>query len=142
MASYVDFTYYTGTYLGDEIVSADFPRLALRASAVIDRITFNRVAAVVEAGTDLENIDLIKMATCAVAEQIQTNDTLAANNSGNVGIKSESVGAHSVTYIENSNLTLSDDERLEKAAALYLAQSGLMYRGFYTGEYGRVIDAD
>ena len=142
MSGYADFTYYTGTYLGNEIVSADFPRLALRASAVIDRVTFNRAAEVITLGTDLDLIDLIKMATCAVAEQQQANEILAINNSGNVGIKSESVGAHSVTYIENSNLLLSDDERLKNAAAVYLGQTGLMYRGFYTGEYGRTIDAE
>jgi hypothetical protein len=142
MASDVEDTCYTGTYLGNLISSADFPRLALRASAVIDRVTFNRAAAIVTAGTELATIDLIQMATCEVAEQQLTNETLAANNNGNVGIKSESVGSHSVTYIENADATLSDNDKLKRSAALYLGQTGLMFPGFYTGEYGMTIDAE
>ena len=68
MAAYADYTYYPGTFLGTAIASTVFPRLALRASLMIDRLTFTRAAPVITANTDTATIDLIKMATCAVAE--------------------------------------------------------------------------
>ena len=66
--AYADFTYYENTYLGTTIAEADFPRLALRASAVIDQITFGRAA------TDTTNVNAIKNAMCAVAEEIQNQE--------------------------------------------------------------------
>jgi hypothetical protein len=44
MANYADYTFYTDDYLGTAIAEADFPALALRATAVIDAITFGRAA--------------------------------------------------------------------------------------------------
>jgi hypothetical protein len=118
MTAYATYSYYSGTYLGTAITSADFPRLALRASAVIDQLTFNRAA------TDTDNTTAIEMATCALAEELQTIDA-----EGAVGIQSESVGSHSVTYAQGSTMTLTADQRLAKVARLYLANTGLMYRG-------------
>ena len=59
--SYANYAYYTGTYGGSAIASADFTRLANIASAWIDRLTFGRAAA------DTDNADAIKMAMCSVA---------------------------------------------------------------------------
>jgi hypothetical protein len=136
MAAYATYTYYTTTYLGAAIASGDFNRLALRASAVIDQVTFDRAAAIVTAGTDAATIDLIRMATCAVAEEIQAIE--ADGSTG--GIVSESVGSHSVTYTESSVKQQSSTKRLSNAAGLYLANTGLMYRGFASGEYGGSFD--
>lgn len=117
--AYADYTFYTGTYLGTAIASqADFDRLAMRASAFIDRITFGRAAPVVYAGTDLDTIGQIKLATCAVAEEHQKID--------NGIVTSERVGQHSVNYAVP---TMSDEARMAKAARLYLAMTDLMYRG-------------
>ena len=129
MASYVDFTYYSATYLGTAIVSADFARLALRASATIDNLTFERAAA----ETDVARIDKIKMATCAVAEELQRQDQAG----GADGIQSESVGVNSVTYSANSSKQLTNETRQSKAAKLYLSSTGLMFRGFANGEYSK-----
>ena len=54
--AYADFTYYTNTYFGTAIAASDFPRMALRASAVIDRITFQRAA------VEVTYADKVKMA--------------------------------------------------------------------------------
>lgn len=128
MATYVDYTYYTDTYLGTAIASADFAAWALRASATIDRLTFNRAAAIITADTDATKVTAIKMATCAVAETLQSQ---AGTPDGTIA--SESVGRHSVTYVEGS--TKSKERAQSDAANLYLASTGLMYRGFYAGEY-------
>src|SRR4030067_401524 len=108
--SYADYTFYTGTYLGTAIASADFAALALRASAVIDRITFQRAAAIVTAATDTTTIDLIKKAMCAVAEEIQT---IAAEGTSGSVISAETVGSHSVTYAVSSAQYLTDNQRYE-----------------------------
>jgi hypothetical protein len=134
MAAYVDYDYYTDTYLGSAIAEAAFDALALRASATIDRLTFDRAAEVIDADDDADTIDLIQMATCAVAEELQTQ----ASETGIV--QSETVGRHSVTYVQGSVQSLK--KRQSEAAALYLAGTGLLYRGFASGEYGTSIDED
>jgi len=128
MTAYVDFTYYTTTYLGTAIAESAFPQLALRASAVIDQITFGRAAIDFAANT---NVTAIKNATCAVAEEIQI---VAAD--GNIdGIVSESVGSHSVTYAETATKQLTARDKYSNAAQLYLGDTGLMFRGFADDEY-------
>jgi len=120
MAVYADYTYYTGTFLGTAIALADFERLALRASAQIDRLTFDQTAAIIAADTDTVKITAIKMAACAVAEAIQTSDA-------GPEIASERVGQHSVTY--NLGKATSGQVKITDAARLWLAATGLMYRG-------------
>ena len=131
--AYADFTYYTNTYLGNAIAESDFPRLALKASAVIDRITFGRAAVDVAANT---NVTAIKNAMCAVAEEIQTQE----QSNGADGIVSESQGQYSVSYGANSNRTKSNEAKLENAARLYLDGTFLMFAGFASGEYGGTLD--
>lgn len=130
--AYVTYTYYTTTYLGSSIASDDFGRLALRASAIIDQLTFNRTGPVVVTGTDTITIDAIKMAACAVAEEYQQIE----QSGGTDGIASESIGSNSVSYTKSATAQLSQKERYARAASLYLNGTGLMFKGFDTGEYG------
>lgn len=124
--SYADYTYYSTSYLGTLIAESAFPQLALRASAVIDQITFNRAA------TDTENTTAIKNAMCAVAEELQRQDRSA----GVDGVASESQGQYSVTYLANSNRSRSNIQKLQDAANVWLANTYLMFAGFNSGEYG------
>ena len=130
MAAYVDFTDYNATYLGTAIDSSDFPRLALHASRIIDNLTFNRAAAYITDDTDEDTIDLIQMATCAVAEELYAEEL----NGGQDAIASEQVGQYMVTYSGNARAMMSNEQRQEAAARLYLGQSGLMFRGFLSEE--------
>lgn len=119
MAAYANYTYYTGTYLGTAIAQADFPRLALYASAFLDALSDDGLAAIVTAGTDTATIDKIKLATCAVAEVYQAQEAGGE-------ITSERVGSHSVTY----NVAAGKPQaKLLDAAKLYLGRSGLLYQG-------------
>lgn len=131
MAAYADYTFYSTTYLGTAIASSAFSRLALRASEAIDQITFNRAAAIVVADEDDELIELIQKATCAVAEEIQSQEASSFLD----GVASERVGNHQVSYAEYSRAMLSNQKKLTSAAAVYLGNSGLMFRGFEAGEY-------
>ena len=132
MTAYADWTYYSGTFLGTAITQAAFPALALRASAVIDEITFGRAA------TDTDNTTAIQNATCAVAEELQKQDAL----DGVDGIVSESQGRYSVAYGKNSQKTMSSQYKLEKAAKTWLANTYLMFAGFNADEYGSIVDDD
>lgn len=106
MPVYVDYSFYTVTYLGNAISDSEFPRLALRASEYLDRIT-GGVAADYAAG------ELLKKAACAVAEVWQENE-----QGGEV--VSQSVGSWSKNFAQSS--VKSKDQRLLDAARMYLAQ--------------------
>ena len=125
--AYATYTYYTTAYLGTAIVSADFNALALCASAVLDQLTFGRAAL----ETVVATVDSLKMACCAVAEELQNQE-----ESSGGGIQSESIGANSVSYVKGAAATLTDKEKQSRAASVYLGSTGLMYKGFLSGEYG------
>jgi hypothetical protein len=138
MATYADYTFYTGTYLGTAIASSEFSRLALRASAYIDRVTFDRAAAIITANTPAASVTAIQNATCAIAEELQKSEAAG----GVDGITSERVGNYSVTMRENSTSAMSLDQKISEAAKLYLRNTGLMFQGFASGEYGGSVDED
>ena len=124
MATYADFTYYDGTYLGVAIAETDFPRLALRASEIIDRLTYQRAA------DDTDNDIAIKNATCAVADVFKDIE----DNGGSGGVASERIGDWSVAYGANSEQTKSPMSRYTTAASTYLGSTGLMFAGFLEDE--------
>jgi len=124
MAVYADYSYYGNTYLGTAIASSDFPRLALRASEQIDRLTYQRAA------SDTTNTEAIKMATCAVADVYQAVE----EGGGSGGIKSERIGDNSVSYGDNSEASKTPLEQYENAASIYLGSTGLMFAGLLDGE--------
>ena len=127
--SYVDYEYYVDDFGGDAMAAADFNKLALQASMVIDQITFERAYAVIDADTDTELIEKIKNATCAIAEEIQEQKTNGIKN-----VASETVGSHSVSYVVNKDTRITSDQKIQKVAKLYLGSSGLMFGGFYEDE--------
>ena len=145
--AYADYPYYKNTYLGTAIQEADFPRLALRASSFLDYYTQGR------AGQN-QDVNAVKMACCAVAEQYQSIDlarqaTLhALQNSVNAGeageLQSQSVGSWSKTYRsggDSAQQALSSAQAarasLGAIAQQYLGATGLLYRGRGCG-YGYV----
>lgn len=130
MTAYADYTFYTGTYGGSAIASGDFTRLANKASAQIDRVTFGRAA------TDTDNTTAIKNAMCEVAEEIQRQE----QNDNADGITSESQGQYSVSYAAGSVKTKTNTEKIEAAARIWLENTFLMFPGFNDGEYGDETD--
>ena len=143
--AYADYEYYTITYLGTAISEADFPRFALRASSFLDYYTQGQAAKNAE-------LDALKMACCAVAEQYQSIDAaqalaqkaLSASLSSGGELQSQSVVSWSKTYRsagDSAQQALASAETaqaaLAAAAAQYLAGTGLLYRGRGCG-YGHV----
>jgi len=130
MAAYADLTFYKTTFLGTAIADADFPALALRASAVIDQITFDRAAAIITADDDADTIERIQLATCAIAEEVQAQEA----SGGADAIVSETIGRSSVTYDVGSTRRQTAQKRLSNVARVYLGGTGLLYRGFLASE--------
>lgn len=137
--AYADYAYYTTAYLGTTISEADFPRLSLRASSYLDYYTQGR------AGENPE-LDALKMACCAVAEQMQLADiaqetaakslSASLSSAGAGELQSQSVGSWSKTYRSGGEsaqqaLTAAQTAKaaLASAANQYLAGTGLLYRG-------------
>lgn len=135
---YADYTYYVCVYMGNAIKSNDFSRFAVRASAFIDYYTRGKAA-------DNADLDEIKMACCALAEQYQMIDTAQAlvqksltdgMKSTGGEIESEKVGSYSVTRKSGGESALSAagmannaQAALAAVARQYLANTGLLYRG-------------
>ena len=137
--AYADSEYPKTPSLGSAIKEDDFPRLSLRASTFLDYYTQGRAA-------KNADLDALKMACCAVAEQYQYIDTaqalaqksLAASlESGETGeLQSQTVGSWSKTYRsggDSAQQALSSVQTAQAAlgaiAQQYLAGTGLLYRG-------------
>ncbi len=135
--AYANYEYYTSTYLGTAIKEDDFPRLSMRASSFLDYYTQGRAA---------QNVDLdaLKMACCAVAEQYQYVDTaqslaqksLTASLEADGELQSQTVGSWSKTYRSGGETaqqaaTAAQTAQVSLAATArqYLAGTGLLYRG-------------
>ena len=129
MAVYADYTYYNATYLGIAIAEDDFARIELRASEIIDRITFQRAA------DDTDNEAAIKNATCAVADVFYAIE----QSGGEDAIQSERTGNHSVTRGDKSSKNMPASQQYEAAAKMYLDETPLMYQGFADEEYGSSV---
>lgn len=92
--TYADYAFYTEEYFGNAISEEDFPRLSSRASDYIYANTQGIAETVI--GKDLE---MVKKATCAIAEVILDEEILEASAfSGGQSVSSESVGSWSKSY--------------------------------------------
>lgn len=135
--AYADYEYYTTTYLGTAIKEDDFPRLSLRASSFLDYYTQGRAA-------QNSDLDALKMACCAIADQYQYIDTaqalaqksLSTSLESGGELQSQTVGSWSKTYRsggDSAQQALSSVQTAQAAlgaiAQQYLAGTGLLYRG-------------
>lgn len=133
MINYIDYDFYVNKYMGD-MPEENFEKLALRASAEVQKNIFNR---------DIEKYkDEVQIATCAVAdilfkiEQLESRkNKLASSNVNDKVVSSESVGDLSRTFANTTNLTDLEKEisnqknKILEEISLYLLHTGLLYRG-------------
>ena len=106
---YADYSYYTDEYRGTAVGEAEFEFYARRACAYIDSYVLNMPAQVPCA---------VKDACCAICD-ILFNEDIAG------GISSENNDGYSVTYAKGSDV----NEKISGAVAVYLGNTGLLYRG-------------
>lgn len=112
---YADYEYYKKDYHGNVVKNEDdFIRLAPRASAWLDRLTFGR-------SKDHSDEEPVKMSCCAVCEVM-----LQQEPTGGREITAEANDGVSVSYASGGK---SADRKLYDAAALYLMSTGMMYQG-------------
>lgn len=128
---YADFTYYSGTYFGTAIPQDKFPYYAKQASMLINALTFGRTAAV--AASLLP--DALKDATCRAAElyaEYEARKSNAAAATRNGLVKSENNDGYSLSYADYDAVAdkASTEEAIGAELAIYLAHTGLMFRGF------------
>lgn len=122
MVSYTTLTYYKDTYLmgrSAKITDALFPYYALKATKILKQYTFNNVDETVAF------TDSLQMCCCEVAEYIHGTDS----TSNVVGVSSESVGDYSVSYEDTSTTDSANKKAVGDIVALWLADTGLLYRG-------------
>lgn len=128
---YADFTYYSGTYFGTAIPQDKFPYYARQASMLINALTFGRTEAV--AASLLP--DAVKDATCKAAElyaEYEARKSNAAAATRNGLVKSENNDGYSVSYADYDASAEKEEaeDAIGRELAIYLASTGLMYRGF------------
>lgn len=114
MNSLVDSNYYTNIYGGTAVPSNAITRLCLEATYYVNDICQGRLK-------DNANVtDDVKLAICAVMDKMYSVEC-------DGGIKqSETTGRYSVTYASENE---SREKAYYKAALIYLADTGLLYRG-------------
>lgn len=128
----VNYEYYSKNYGGSSIPESSFLKKSIEASSKVNYYTSNKIT------EDILN-DNIKNATCEIAEFIYSQDILKEKVLSDEKIKaSETVGPHSITYVNNKNyqekrILSSKDAEYEcyKICCKYLINIGLMYRGVY-----------
>lgn len=126
MKAYATYSFYTDTY-GGEAAESEFNRQVYKASRFLDKITFDRAAAV----TDPDTLELLAYAVCEMADQL-TAETAAAVDGKTV--KSVSNDGYSVSFVtEADGGARLTSQRLYGIAEGYLPTELL---SFVTGSLG------
>ncbi len=126
----VDYDYYIFDYEGSSIPESSFKKYSIKASNKINYYTSNRI-------NEININDNIRNTVCAIMELIYSQDILKEKIIGDDKEKaSETVGPHSVTYVNKSSIKdkyVMSDEELDKECYRIchtnLVNTGLMYRG-------------
>lgn len=113
--AYSDFAFYSNTYKG-LLGAEEYSRLAVRAAAHVDRMTFGR--AKTAKGADLE---AVKMAECAIVDELSTQEQ------GGV-VASETNDGISRSFATGS-VVKSSTQRIYSAAEVYLCNTNLCFAG-------------
>ena len=111
---YADYTYYISTYGGKAVSEEDFPRLAAKASAYIDRLTFGRAA-------DNADDERLKRCCCELCESL-----LLTDGSGGMVKQSEIVGSWSYSLAGTGNVS---ETVMARAACSTWLPAEWLYRG-------------
>lgn len=119
--AYVDYTYYTGTFLGTKITSAAvFTSFERKAELYLHKETFGNIISTTVIS------DAIKLCLCELTEMIQSADTEINNIGTSANISSESVGDYSISYATNlgsvtkESIELRRNKNITNLIRLYL----------------------
>lgn len=119
---YADYAYYTNTYKGTSISQDAFAALSRRASAFIDRLTYNRL------NNGYAVTDAVKMAVCAVVDVLKEYEDARQEALTAAGVKSENTDGYSISYQNADDIRATVESAMLEAAQPYLIYTGLMDR--------------
>lgn len=126
MKAYATYSFYTDTY-GGEAAESEFNRQVYKASRFLDKITFDRAAAV----TDPDTLELLAYAVCEMADQLTAEAAAAVDGKT---VKSVSNDGYSVSFVTEADGGASlTSQRLYSIAEGYLPTELL---SFVTGSLG------
>jgi hypothetical protein len=126
MKAYATYSFYTDTY-GGAAAESEFNRRVYKASRFLDKITFDRAAAV----TDPDTLELLAYAVCEMADQLTAEAAAAVDGKT---VKSVSNDGYSVSFVtEADGGTSLTSQRLYSIAEGYLPTELL---SFVTGSLG------
>lgn len=124
--AYLTRTYYKDVFKGETVDDADFPRLLIRASEIVEVMTMYRIS---ESGLSSypENVQVrIKNAICAQIEYLDAN----GGSDMDTGADLQSVGLGKFNYTKAAGAGGSTQQPLyAPRAQRILAPTGLLYRG-------------
>lgn len=112
---YADYKFYTDSYGGKAVSEEDFPRLAAKASAYIDNLTFGRAA-------NYPDDERLKRCCCELCESLMLTD-----GSGGMVKQSESVGSWSYSLASGSEG--ASETVMARAACRTWLPAEWLYRG-------------
>jgi hypothetical protein len=115
MTSLINRTYYTETYHGDAVPVSVFDRIAIKATAELNRLTNGRI--LLATG---DNLDKAKLCVCAICDWIWR-----AESAGGLLPTSESVGSEHSMSAQGTTL----EAQIRNEAATWLNGTGLLFRG-------------
>lgn len=126
MKAYATYFFYTDTY-GGTAAEIDFNRQVYKASRFLDKITFDRAAAV----ADPDTLELLAYAVCEMADQLTAEAAAAIDGKT---VKSVSNDGYSVSFVTEADGGASlTSQRLYSIAEGYLPTELL---SFVTGSPG------
>lgn len=126
MKAYATYSFYTDTY-GGEAAESEFNRQVYKASRFLDKITFDRAAAV----TDPDTLELLAYAVCEMADQLTAEAAAAVDGKT---VKSVSNDGYSVSFVTEADGGASlTSQRLYSIAEGYLPTELI---SFVTGSLG------
>ena len=111
---YADYEFYTKNYGGKAVSAEDFSRLAAKASALIDKLTFGRAK-------EHSDDERVKMCCCELCESLALTD-----GSGGMIKQSESVGSWSYTLTGSEN---ASEGAFARAACRAWLPAEWLYKG-------------
>lgn len=127
MEAFVNHEFYVNTYGGVDIPpSLSFDALALKASFEVNHCTLERAQKVIGDDSNHDLVLKIRMATCAVIEILVGNEN---SQMSTLGITSEKIGDHSVSYAGVDVMANYAKQQTYMAIDKYLALTGLMFTG-------------
>ena len=121
--AYITQEYYDNTYLGESVLTSDFPSLLSRAEEIVEEMCMYRISEEKLAAYCESTQERIKKAICAQIEYLDANGGNDLDHGSD--IQSATLGKFSYT----KQMTGSGTSIYAPRALRYLAPTRLLYRG-------------